>query len=412
MTNPMPDVLRRAINHLVLDQEFFASLLLEMKLVEVDDKAPPTRIGQQKGDNFSFTMGTDGTRIFWSRRFVETLTVQSCVGVLCHEVGHPMLMHLQRIYEHGISGNNWTPKADTHGRLVSRDPFLWNIAGDYIINDMLTKARIVLPKDALLDPKYNFAGGWTTEKVYDDLLTKQQKGDLPRPTDKGTGLDLVEPSPDTNLQDQEEEWKERLVRAATIAKSRGLLPAGIEALIAEYTEPQYPVWLLLERYVDACIHDDEYSWRRPHPHFMNVGIIMPGAYSERVSRVDVWYDTSGSVPDEALSRFHRIGGDIIRNAAPKILALGQCDADVHSYQEINSGTDWPTQVKITGRGGTSFRPPFDYLAERNITPSLLIYLTDMEGDFPAEPPPYPVLWVSTSKNLTAPFGTTIYLGDN
>lgn len=412
-----PDVMRRAVNNLILDHEFYAALLMEMRLQEIDDSAPPTRIGQQKGDApFKFTMGTDGTRIFWSRRFVETLNVAACMGVLAHEVCHPMLLHLSRIYEHGISGRNWTPRADTHGRLISRDPVLWNCAGDYLINDMLSAGGFTLPKGGLIDPKYSIVKGWTTEKVYDDLLSKQRQD----PPSSGKGKsggnggkacdDLVEPDPSTDLAAEADAWKDRIVRAAAIAKSRGTLPSHLEALVSEYTSPIYPFWLLLERYVDMVLRDDDYSWYRPHPHYMNVGIIMPGAFSERVSRVDIWYDTSGSVPDSALCKFHRVAGDIVRNAAPAVLALGQCDAEVHYYREFNNNFgEWPSSLRVTGRGGTSFCPPFDYLAERNITPSLLIYLTDMEGSFPSEPPPFPVLWISTTKEAQAPFGTTLYL---
>lgn len=411
---PIPDNLRRAINLLTMDQEFFASLLFEMKLVEVDDTSIPKRIlGRDlKDDEFPFTMGTDGQKIYWSRRFVSSLTLPTVAFALAHEVCHPMLLHLQRIYEHGVSGPNWTPKADSHGRLISRDPTLWNMAGDYLINAMLKEAGFSVWDRALLSDTYSISKGWTTEKVYEDLLQqvppKGGKG-KGKPVDMdGMGPDLVEPDPSTDMQAEAEEWKDRIVRAAAIARSRGNLPGSIEALVREYTEPVYPVYLLLERYVDSVLRDEDYSWARPHPHYLPHGIILPSAYSDRVSRVDLWYDTSGSVPDTDLSRFHRIGGDIIRNAAPNVLALGQCDAGVHSYTEIREGRDWPAEVHITGRGGTSFRPPFTYLQEHRITPSLLIYLTDLEGDFPSEPPPFPVLWVSTT-DLVAPFGTTIHL---
>lgn len=406
----MPDVMRRAINYLTLEHEFWAALLFEMRLVEVT--TPPVRIlGRGADQSFPFTMGTDGKRIFWDRSFVESLNHAVCAFGLTHEVCHPMLMHLQRIYEHGISGKDWTPRTDTKGRLLTRNPVVWNIAGDLIINPMLKASGFKLWDKCCYDPKYDPAKGWTTEKVYDDLIKNQpNQPKRPGPGAPGEGWgDLIEPSPETDLEAEAEEWKDRLVRAATLARARGTLPGSVEGLIKEYTEPVYPVWLLLERYVDSCLKSDDFSWHRPHQTFMQAGIILPGPYSEQVSRVDLWYDTSGSVSDSDLTRFHRVGGDIIRNAQPGVLALGQCDASVTSYQEIRLSTDWPTEVKITGRGGTSFQPPFSYLSERNIRPSLLIYLTDLEGDFPSEPPPYPVLWVSTTPNNKAPFGTTIYL---
>jgi predicted metal-dependent peptidase len=49
------------------------------------------------------------------------------------------------------------------------------------------------------------------------------------------------------------------------------------------------------------------------------------------------------------------------------------------------------------------------MEENNIQPSVCIYLTDMYGDFPAYPPPFPTLWCSTSKDETAPWGETIYI---
>ncbi len=436
----IPATLRRAINDLVLNREFYATLLLEMKLKEVEDKAPPKTLGgDPNSPGFRFTMGTDGRSVFYSRKFVESITVPVCVFALVHEVCHPMFQHLTRLYRHGTdSQGTWGLKVDSKGRQLLRHPMLWNMAGDYVINLMLKNEGFVLWKDCLVDSKYR---DMSTEQVYDLLFKDAQKqasqgngddegeesedsegssagggkgkGDPTKGKQvPGLGNDLVEPGSEPGGESDpttlEEEWKDRIVRAAAIAKQRGHLPAHLEGLITEITEPQYPVWILLQNFVDAVCHDDDSSWHRPHPHFLPQGIILPGSYSERVSHVCVFYDTSGSVCDEDLSKFHRIGGDIIREANPALLTLGQCDAQVHSYQEIRSRAEWPSEVKCTGRGGTSFKPPFTYLQERGIQPTLLIYLTDLEGDFPDTPPSFPVLWVSTTDH-EAPFGQTIHL---
>jgi predicted metal-dependent peptidase len=418
----LPPNLRRALLTLVIDHEFYAALLLEMRLREIEDKAPPKTLGggDPKDPGFRFTMGTDGRTVFYSRKFVDSITVPVCVFALVHEVCHPMWQHLTRIYKHGTTPEGWKTQTDSQGRLLMRHPKLWNIAGDYVINLMLQQEGFTLWKSCLVDQKY---AGLTTEQVYEKLCAGVQKqagqgegeggeGEPGSQAVPGMGSDLVEPGSEAGSESVpsalEEEWKDRIVRAATIAKQRGKLPASVEGLIAEITEPQYPVWILLQNYVDEVCRDDDYSWHRPHPYFLPQGIIMPGAYSERVSHVCVFYDTSGSVDDESLSRFHRIAGDIIRNANPTLLTLGQCDAGVHSFQEIRSRQDWPSEIKITGRGGTSFKPPFEYLAEKHLQPSLLIYLTDLEGDFPETPPPFPVVWVSTT-DLDAPFGQTIHL---
>jgi predicted metal-dependent peptidase len=207
-----------------------------------------------------------------------------------------------------------------------------------------------------------------------------------------------------------QEFTEIVAKAASIAKAQGKLPSSVAGMIKEATEPQYPVYMLLENFVDSATRDDDMSWKRPHRDFMSRGVIMPSAYSDKVSHVVLCYDTSGSVPDEDLTRFHRVGGDIIRRLRPQKLTVMQVDASLKEefIIEVEHDRDWPTEIKSSGRGGTSFKPPFDYLQKKNIVPSCLVYLTDMYGDFPDRPPIYPTLWISTTKDTKGPFGQTVY----
>lgn len=409
----MHSTLRRAINYLTLDHAFFAALLFEMRLVKIDEgKTPPRILGPKEEEDLPFTMGTDGVHVFYSERFVDSISPSVCSFALAHEVCHPMLMHLQRVYEHCLVATNWQPKADNHGRGIMRDPLLYNMAGDYVINLMLKDAGFDLWNRCLVDEKYR---GMTTEQVY-ELLAKDAKqngggsGANGKPSKGGMLGDLCEPGEGIDIGELSEEWKERIVRAAKIAEGRGQLPGGIKDLIKEYTEPVYPAYLLLERYVEEACKDDDYSWRKPNQSMMAHGIILPGPFSERVPHVSVWYDTSGSVDDVSLSKFHKAVGDIMRNARPSLLTLGQCDADVHSFTEIKRLDEWEQEIKCTGRGGTSFKPPFEYLDQRGIRPTLMIYFTDLEGDFPT-PPTYPVIWICNKRDHTAPFGTTIFLDE-
>lgn len=65
---------------------------------------------------------------------------------------------------------------------------------------------------------------------------------------------------------------------------------------------------------------------------------------------------------------------------------------------------------MRGGGGTSFIAPFIEVEKDGINPAFLIYLTDMEGEFPRDDPGYPVLWASTVKKSRAkvpPFGDVI-----
>ena len=48
---------------------------------------------------------------------------------------------------------------------------------------------------------------------------------------------------------------------------------------------------------------------------------------------------------------------------------------------------------------------FDYIAEHGIDPDVLIYMTDLEGPMPAEPP-FPVIWAVENEGQvgSVPFG--------
>ena len=48
-----------------------------------------------------------------------------------------------------------------------------------------------------------------------------------------------------------------------------------------------------------------------------------------------------------------------------------------------------------GRGGTDFRPGFEWLDEQGIQPAVCLYFTDMEcSDYPEAEPGFPVTWVN------------------
>jgi predicted metal-dependent peptidase len=320
--------------------------------------------------------------------------------VLAHEAGHPMFHHLSRIH---------TPRPGRSeiygyrgGKPMHWEPTLYNIAGDHVINIALKDCGFDLWKDCYCDEQYR---GMTTEQVYDKLEQKQKDEGKQLQPDKITGLDIMAPAAGFS----EDEVREIVSKAAAIARSQGKLPASLENLIKEATEPQYPVWMLLERFIDSNIRDEDQSFHLPNRRYLPYGIVQPSPFCEKISDVTVVYDTSGSVPDEDLQRFHKITGDILRKLQPQLVRLIQCDAAVHKVDEFKNLSTWATSIKLTGRGGTSFIPPFEELSKKRITPSCLVYLTDMEGSFPDFAPPYPVLWVSTSKGVKAPFGMTIEL---
>ena len=195
-----------------------------------------------------------------------------------------------------------------------------------------------------------------------------------------------------------------MVQAAQSAKMRGMLPGCIEQMIASELEPKLDWRDVLRRFVTQTRED--YSWLPPNRRFIYQGLYLPSIHGEGIREIVLAIDTSGSISDEALKRFLTEIEGYMQDFPTSLLHVVQCDAQVHGH-EVMSASDLPLSFKVKGRGGTAFRPVFDFVDENDIRPVCLVYLTDLYGDNPS-PPDYPVLWVSTGGD-NPPFGELVKL---
>jgi predicted metal-dependent peptidase len=163
---------------------------------------------------------------------------------------------------------------------------------------------------------------------------------------------------------------------------------------------------LLHRFIQN-IEPSDYSWAQPNRSYMMHGLYLPSLQERRMGKL-VWAeDTSGSVgPGElALSRSEVIS--LVETMRPKSFTHMSCDAKVQTLTHFEEGDDLIFHSK--GGGGTSFIPVFKEIEKFEDQPVCLIYLTDLQGDFPVKPPEYPVIWLCTKRGATAPFGEVVYL---
>src|SRR6056297_1079331 len=117
---------------LVLDYPFFGTLALSMEIKETHSTP---------------TLSTNGKDLRFNPDFTNSLSQKERIFCFLHEIGHIIFMH--------------------HFRRGDRDPDIWNMAGDYAINIMLSDSvDIDFPENCLIDAKYT---GWSTEKIYDEL---------------------------------------------------------------------------------------------------------------------------------------------------------------------------------------------------------------------------------------------------
>jgi len=110
--------------------------------------------------------------------------------------------------------------------------------------------------------------------------------------------------------------------------------------------------------------------------------------------------------------------DSLRSATECQLVVLQCDATIQSIERFEPW-DEPKFVRasgggyqIQGRGGTDFKPVFEWLnskeSELPQEPDALIYCTDGYGSFPEAAPNCPVMWIVTHRgSVDFPFGDVI-----
>jgi len=359
-----------------LDDPFFGSMLATMRVGERIDIP---------------TFCTDGTWIWYSPKFCATLTDKQVKGVLIHELYHVIL------------GHPW--------RRDSRDPFGWNVATDYVINNKIVEwstkmsrtgssAPYELPDDCLQDPKY---AKMCEEEVYAKLPKSKRQGPTngkgKSPPSCGEFVDA--PGTPAERQASFERTKLNVSQAREMARQAGKMPGDLDRDIDGALEPRVDWREKLRHFVTSTLKDD-YSWRRPRLTHLSSDLVLPSLYGEGCGRIAVAIDTSGSISDDILQQFMSEIRSIVADVKPEAIEVMAVDADVQ-WSAVFENSD-EVEVKPKGGGGTAFEPAFQHIEDR--PPVCFVYLTDLQGSFPAEAPEYPVLWVATEPG-EVPFGETV-----
>ena len=314
------------------------------------------------------TAATDGQRIYLSPTGFLSRPVQDKLFIYAHEVLHCALLHVSR--------------------RGTRDPRLWNIAADIVVNGLLLESGFEMLPDGVRDDSLAYL---STEAVYEQLLAKQS-------LNYSSGGDLLEGGAEEG-EGARGYWQNVLRRAATLARmtQAGTLPEGqeLELVLGE----QQVNWRdVLLRYLMPT--QDDYG-------AFDTRLIYYGLYVETLEstgvHVAVHIDTSGSLAD-ARSQGQFLGElKGILNAYPNVLVtLTYGDADLYGPFALTQDTTIPPP---TGGGGTSFVPFFARATDLEPNTPLIV-LTDGYGTFP-NACDNPCLWVVSDGGLqddAFPFG--------
>ncbi|MFI1375376.1 hypothetical protein ACH4UY_25590 [Streptomyces longwoodensis] len=280
---------------------------------------------------------------------LRTLDDEEWRFVLAHEMLHAALRH--------------------GDRCGTRDPYLFNVACDYVVNGWLREMQVgAMPEGLLHDPEL---AGLSAEEVHDRLA-----GDLRRlrrlATLRGKGLGDVLGAPlgaPRDYVDLDGFYRRGLAQGLDLHRhhERGLLPAGLVEEIRALDHPPLPWDAQLARWFDEFVPrpDAVRSYARPsRRQAATPGIPRAGRYfpPEEVARCTfgVVLDTSASMDRVLLGKAL---GAIASYAAARDVPAARvvfCDAAPHDAGYLPV-TEIAGRVRVHGRGGTVLQPGIDLL---------------------------------------------------
>ncbi len=212
---------------------------------------------------------------------------------------------------------------------------------------------------------------------------------------------------------EEQAWDEAMHQATSLARAEGRMPGAVEETVRGAHASGIDWRSLLRRYMtDAAKRD--YSWSVPNRRFIDSGLYLPSIRSEGIDAIAVIIDTSGSLDPDTLAAFWSEVREVATEIEPERVILLQVDTAVRDAVEYAAG-DLPDGIVVKGRGGTDFRPGFEWLEERDIQPGVCLYLTDMEcSRYPETEPDFPMIWTNWGSPPPAwnrePWGERIDMG--
>lgn len=301
----------------------------------------------------------------------EHLDEETARFVLAHELLHVGLQH--------------------QARRKGRDPHLWNVACDFVINGWLLEMGVgAMPSfGGLHDPLLK---GLSAEEVYDRIAT-----DLRRyrklATFRGAGLgDLLEgghlaAGDAVSLDDF---YRRALSQGLTyhLDSGRGLLPAGLVEEIRALDHPPLPWDVALAKWFDERFSPLERrrSYARASRRQSSTPDIPRPAWVEASDAQDartygVVLDTSGSMDRKLLAKAL---GAIASYSRARDVARARvvfCDAVAYDAGYL-SPDDIAGRVQVRGRGGTRLQPGVDLLESTEDFPrdGPILVITDGQCD--------------------------------
>jgi predicted metal-dependent peptidase len=390
------DKLTTARVGLLLKAPFFGNMATRMQLIDASEWCP--------------TAATNGRNFYYNVDFVKKLSVKKLEFLFGHEICHCVFDHF--------------------GRVGSRDRQLSNIAQDYAVNQILVDERIgekITEVKICYDPKYR---GLAWEEIYDLLYEKAEKISMPDllkqlgdlldehinedgsgPGKEGEGDKQGKGMPTMTKEEAQQirdEIKEAMIQSAAAAGA-GKVPAGIQRMIKDMTEPKISWRDLVRQEIQSIIRND-YSFTRPNRKSMHSGAILPGMKEATTIDIGISIDMSGSIGQEDATVFLSEVKGIVDQYEDFKINLWCFDTAIYNHQEFTQDNSEDLfEYEPQGGGGTDFEANWEFMKEQGIQPKKFIMFTDGYpcGGWGDEDYCDTIFIVKGNTEAEAPFGQTV-----
>ena len=391
------DKLTTARVGLLLKAPFFGNMATRMQLIDASEWCP--------------TAATNGRNFYYNVDFVKKLSVKKLEFLFGHEICHCVFDHF--------------------GRVGSRDRQLSNIAQDFAVNQILVDERIgekITEVKICYDPKYR---GLAWEEIYDQLYEKAEKISMPDllkqlgdlldehinedgsgPGKEGEGKDGKGKGMPTMTKEEaqqiRDEIKEAMIQSAAAAGA-GKVPAGIQRMIKDMTEPKISWRDLVRQEIQSIIRND-YSFTRPNRKSMHSGAILPGMKEATTIDIGISIDMSGSIGQEDATVFLSEVKGIVDQYEDFKINLWCFDTAIYNHQEFTQdNSEELFEYEPEGGGGTDFEANWEFMKEQGIQPKKFIMFTDGYpcGGWGDEDYCDTIFIVKGNTEAEAPFGQTV-----
>jgi predicted metal-dependent peptidase len=389
------DRLTKARVRMLLKHPFWGNLATRMKLVEASE--------------WCQTAATDGRHFYYCTDFINKLDDDELVFLFGHEVGHCVYNHM--------------------GRRGDRDPAIWNMAGDYLINDMLIQNNVgkkITAVQILHDTKYR---DMTAEEVYDELVKNAVKiqvtldmhldgsgkeGDEDENGNPKPGSDGKSKSSGIKIDEEtakkiRDEMKEAILQSAQAAGA-GNTPAGIRRLIQQFTAPKMRWQDLLRIQLESSLKNN-YSFMRPSRKGWHTGAVLPGMLPAEHLDVVIAIDMSGSISAAMAQDFLSEVKGMMDMYTTYSIHVFSFDTEVYNPVTFTEdGAEDIYDYDPQGGGGTDFDACFRYMKDEGIEPKQFIMFTDGYpcGSWGDENYCDSLFVIHGNEQIEAPFGVTAH----